>query len=455
MIRSEAILLIINVILSLLPCYALLLIPFRHRLRFKGWPLVLVGVAYLLIATLVSLFVFMEHGKTQSNEFISAFCSFSLALFISLLVVKHDPLQILFVVGIMGCYNDNMTLLTKLFQLFLPGVTPLDYNHFTYSVGYILFLLVTFPILFRIIKNWMIPLFEVSGNASFWKYLWLIPTLFYSIYHIAIYNEFITLYQHRYLSRAVALPLVWVIMTLLVLYTVMKLVVETERTTRKEQELRFADDILVMQSQQYNQFKTSTESIRVLKHDFRHELLILKQYVDENNEADIKRYLDKALGTLESDSLEHFAENGAVDLILKHYIGTARQQGIRITTAIDIPEIIPIKEIDYCVLLSNIVENAVEACLRQQSGPRFIDIKAATTGDKMLVLTVTNSYDGEIIRDGERFRSSKRDTTGIGTTSIRKIAQRHDGHVKFSYDGHIFSVSVFLNPQSICEPTQQ
>ncbi len=441
--------LILNVILALVPCFVMLLIPYRHRLRIKTPAIILLSVSYTTLAIYSSLHIIDPLATASTQNPISAIFFFFISLGLSLLVIKDDPLQILFVVGIMGCYIDNVDFLVKAGQALLPWIDPMLPHQTTYLIGHIIVLAITFPIMFRILRNWMIPLFAVSNKSTFWRYLWLIPALFYLLYHLAIKRQLFELHALGKTSHLIALPILWVVLTLLVIYTVMKLVVETERSTRKEQELKFADDMLEIQSHQQIQQQKSMETIQHLKHDFRHELIVLKEYVKEQRPDCIEKYIEQTLGTLEDDDLSQYTKNAPVNSILRYFIGMARKHDIEVSTFIDLPEILPILENDYCMLLSNIMENAIEACQRQQTGNRFIDIKAATAGDNMLTLTITNSYDGEIVRQGDRFRSSKRHANGIGTVSIQNIANRYDGITKFDYNGETFSTSVFLNPQNV------
>ena len=65
----------------------------------------------------------------------------------------------------------------------------------------------------------------------------------------------------------------------------------------------------------------------------------------------------------------------------------------------------------------------------------------------MLAITVKNSFDHEIHKVGDAFISSKRDAKGIGTESIRIIAERYNGLAKFKINDGVFEASVLLSTQ--------
>ena len=98
------------------------------------------------------------------------------------------------------------------------------------------------------------------------------------------------------------------------------------------------------------------------------------------------------------------------------------------------------------MILGNMLENAIEACLRQKAGEtQFIEIKSRMQGNNGLVLQCRNSYNGQIQKQDETFLSSKREGEGIGLSSIRTLCTKYHGVLKITPNDDTFTVNLLLN----------
>ena len=100
---------------------------------------------------------------------------------------------------------------------------------------------------------------------------------------------------------------------------------------------------------------------------------------------------------------------------------------------------------DLCLILSNLLENALEASLRTAPDHRQIEVTAYVHGERLLLIEVKNAFDGVIKEKNEVFQSSKRKGSGIGIQSVRHIARKTGGASAFSYKDGIFSAKVMLH----------
>ena len=111
---------------------------------------------------------------------------------------------------------------------------------------------------------------------------------------------------------------------------------------------------------------------------------------------------------------------------------------------LDLPEALPVDEIDMCLVLSNLLENALEASLRTAPERRQIRITAYLHAERLLLIEVENAFDGEIKEKDGVFRSSKRRGNGVGIQSVRHIAEKTGGASTFTYQDGSFSAKVML-----------
>jgi sensor histidine kinase regulating citrate/malate metabolism len=148
---------------------------------------------------------------------------------------------------------------------------------------------------------------------------------------------------------------------------------------------------------------------------------------------------------------EHYLINAvAHDLSLR-----ARSLGIKTVLNLKASPL-DISEPDLISLLTNITDNALEACAKLPEGQeRFINF-SITRRDPYLVIVCESSNPGGIVTDTDgEIRSSKNETGhGYGLKTIRRIAAVYDGMAEYSYDEKSFTITVALKDKQN-EPVQK
>lgn len=115
---------------------------------------------------------------------------------------------------------------------------------------------------------------------------------------------------------------------------------------------------------------------------------------------------------------------------------------------VDIPSQIAFSNFDMSVLLGNLMDNAIKAAL--ESEDKYLDLDM--NYDKgVLILIITNSYDGNLSMHKNRLISTKTDTElphGIGLSSVEKIVEQNNGYLNISHEMHRFTVKIVLYTNS-------
>jgi sensor histidine kinase regulating citrate/malate metabolism len=174
--------------------------------------------------------------------------------------------------------------------------------------------------------------------------------------------------------------------------------------------------------------------------------VVLEGFLQDGEYDRLAQYVREFESSIAELQTVVFSRNPVVNVLLRHFAGLAEREGALLTTQLDVAPEIPIPDADLAALLSNLLENALEACHRQESGSRFIEL---SIGQKpsMLSIHMKNSTDGKLIQRGGEFISSKaRGRKGYGLESIRAVADRYGGDAQFLYDEDekIFSSTVLL-----------
>ena len=201
---------------------------------------------------------------------------------------------------------------------------------------------------------------------------------------------------------------------------------------------------LAMQTAQYESLKGRMEETRQARHDLRQHLRLMQAYLDSNNEAALREYLNAYGQSLPADTGIRYCENTVADTVVRYYAELAQAQGISFTARLELPDELGLPEPDLCVLLGNLLENALDSCKKHLDASPYIHMGGKLMGARMLTILVDNCPADEPKRAKENLISSKRPSVGTGTASVRAIAERYGGEVRFEWKDGVFSASVVL-----------
>ncbi len=202
-----------------------------------------------------------------------------------------------------------------------------------------------------------------------------------------------------------------------------------------EEELTFARQMISKQREHYNQTLDYIEQVRIIRHDFRHHIHALL-YMDKEQQVKYLKNLQKELETSEQKT---FCENQAVNGLIQEYAARAEKAGISFTARLDLSAHIPIDDLTLCIVIGNLLENAMEASKKMTRDP-FIRIQARMDGEHLLML-VENAYNGTIHEKNGKILSSKKDG-GLGMLSIQRILNRPKDEFDIYFNDNTFTAMV-------------
>lgn len=196
----------------------------------------------------------------------------------------------------------------------------------------------------------------------------------------------------------------------------------------------------------FQTFQESYEEMHQIRHEVKNHLAYLKALAECGEHGKLKEYLNVVSG--ETEELFRFVEcgNDVINAVLNHAIRLARARGIAVETQIVVPPDLPYRETKLCSLLSNLMDNAIEASVRSGVEEPVITVSIRPLQD-YLFFHVTNPVKGDPIRSQAELPTTKEDKKlhGYGTKVIRRVAEQYQGSVKFEARNGQFIADVMLS----------
>lgn len=310
------------------------------------------------------------------------------------------------------------------------------------SLMSIALLILTYPFMYLLFKKKLRPLMEYSENTGIWRFLWLIPATFCLAYYYNLYaNGGIVIYAGS--INNVFFAVAFNAGALFVTYLILHLVEDSNAKLRLE-----ADNYqFTLQSLQYRNLKAQMDETRRAKHDLRHTVNILHACLRDQNTKELNKYIEQYLNSLPVYHATLYCDDYILNSLISTYQEKAEKEKIDFHVSIQMEGTLRIPEPDKVVLLGNLLENALEACRRPCDQDACISL-VIQQEEAAIIILVDNSYNGTLQEQGQGFLSSKKEHTGLGISSIQRIAEKYNGRVKYEHDDKTFFSSTMLFPHN-------
>lgn len=214
---------------------------------------------------------------------------------------------------------------------------------------------------------------------------------------------------------------------------------------------------LETEREEYESMRRTVELGRQYRHDMRHHFSVIQGMLQEGGNSRVEEYLVGLNGRLDQTEKIEYCKNATINALLSVYGERARSNGIAFDAHISLPEVPFVDEIDLCSVISNAVDNAVNACTKLSGGEKKIEIVTEYT-DGRLSVTVKNPIEHEPVLDAEGFPVfEKTEGHGYGLLSMQHIAQKYGGMIKILVDGGMFTLVavMFRKPSGAAKKEQR
>ncbi len=203
----------------------------------------------------------------------------------------------------------------------------------------------------------------------------------------------------------------------------------------------FQDELV---DKHYAEVENIYRKMRGWRHDYHNHMQVLKAHMALKQYDLAEDYLDKLESDLTTVDTVLKTGNVVVDAILNSKLSLIGERNITVDATALVPGNIGISGVDLAVVIGNLLDNAMEACMEiPQENQRFIRIYMDIM-KKQLYISVTNSTKGTASKVGGSFVTTKSGNHGYGLLRIDSIVHKYHGYINRQAEDGIFATEITL-----------
>jgi hypothetical protein len=199
---------------------------------------------------------------------------------------------------------------------------------------------------------------------------------------------------------------------------------------------------------------------KAFRHDIKNHIMVVKELLQSGKRDQALCYISDLDGMVRELSFSCNTGNPVVDILIGNKFGMAKSGNIDTDCSLILPYPCKVRDIDFCIILSNALDNAISACREMddqagegawesawesesrfaekkdkgdQNGRKYIHISGRHQGD-FILLEVENSFSGHGTIE-----------KGTGLSNIEVVAKKYGGAMSVKCQAGRFLLSVLLN----------
>ena len=199
-----------------------------------------------------------------------------------------------------------------------------------------------------------------------------------------------------------------------------------------------------LMKQQMDEIENIYMTMRGWRHDYHNHLQSLKGCLSLNKVDQMKNYLNELETDLDSIDTLYHSGNLQLDSILNAKLAIAEKGQIRIHCDASIPPQLHVSDLDLCVILGNLLDNAIESCRKiKNPDERFIRVYIGIL-KKQLYISITNATSETVKQRTDHYFTTKRGDHGHGLKRVDQVVKKYDGYLNRQNEPGVFATEIVL-----------
>lgn len=336
-------------------------------------------------------------------------------------------------------YAVLLMLVSRTFFFLLdPSLSLIPDQSFTINEGYQL-LSVTSLLLSYIVMFAVVQIIRFFAKRS--SYPLGIPyyLLFFSVPLISTYQvNVLTIYGEKNIHYFLAV-FGFIVLNILVVY-ILDTVIARFQLQHENAQLQHQMDY---QDANYEKTVHSFKKIKSIIHDTNQQLLYIDECIKQGMAAEASEHIRVTLNKVEDEYHRINTGNLVIDALVTNMLNIGQANGIAIATELRLfDRDLPIERYDLCVVLGNLLDNALEASKKIKIAEDRRILVHIRSSESSLFIRIRNQVEREVT--DLHSKKANPDYHGIGLTNINRICEKYGGHMTIETASQQFDNMVVL-----------
>ena len=214
-----------------------------------------------------------------------------------------------------------------------------------------------------------------------------------------------------------------------------------EQRRESEEREKIARAAVERQAREMEAIRHGEREVRILRHDMRLLLDNVSRCLDENDVESARRLLSGYVEVLEATKVKRWCKSDVVNYVIANCQSRCDARRIHFEASVEVSEL-SVDELAFSSILSNALDNAINAQEALPDDDRRIKLTLKATEDKLLLMVRNACAAAPVFVDS--MPVTKRAGHGLGTQSIRYTTERLGGVCQFSAENGQFLLRVIV-----------
>lgn len=194
----------------------------------------------------------------------------------------------------------------------------------------------------------------------------------------------------------------------------------------------------------YAEVENMYQQMRGWRHDYRNHIQVLKSYAAADDIESIKKYLNELDMDLNNVDTTIKTGNKMTDAIFNSKISLAKSKNITVIVDAHVPVELSCSGIDLCIIIGNLFDNAIEACLPLPENQRIIRVYMDMKNTQLYISFTNFTASKKMKKYNGRFLTTKGKGHGFGLIRIDTIIKRYSGYISRNSEDGVFTTEILL-----------
>lgn len=270
---------------------------------------------------------------------------------------------------------------------------------------------------------------------------YIIVIIFYIIFLIVVLLSIA-------MSRNVDFSLIWqktfLILDMLMFIAniiVLKMIFHINQQNHYEMENALLHMQITQQEKRIREEEKNYREVQLLRHDLKRYLVTYRQLLQEGKYEVIEADIDKILGKRLNTNHCVYTENTILNAVICEKMEQCSIKNIKIEVQVNADK--DMDSIEYGVVLSNLLDNAIEAEEQEKEENRYICLNIGVE-QNMIHLVVSNYISESVLQNNALLETSKKNKQlhGIGLRGVKEFVNNKEGEIEIFEENHMFVVHI-------------